>query len=349
MGNNRPTPPSDNQVWAILTTIFGWLPLLMKKTLLSFISVFVMAASSVNAQSLPESLADSISSVLINYTLDEGGSASKALHEWKPVITTSQNEEAKICNGSRAIRDDLTVVGYNGSYGENGVDAIGFYNWEEVSFIWTLGRGFCEGYKGYKIVGFRFAVSASLGESALALCMVLKDNERVKSLASPFLDYYGVDLYDITDMYADDVDIKWNYVRFTDTYEIDDEGCDLVYGYTLKQVKGNGNTIAEYPVLVGYSKATDYDDMFLVSGRMFKYSQNKIYPLASEEDPMVPCFQIVLQSPDGETEIVSVDGSDKPVVAKEFYSADGTRLPVRQKGLNVVKMSDGSIRKIVVK
>lgn len=61
-----------------------------------------------------------------------------------------------------------------------------------------------------------------------------------------------------------------------------------------------------------------------------------------------PKITLVLHN-DGTTQgIEGVDGAaDKTPVA--YYSLDGRRLPVAQKGLNIVKYSDGTTAKVVVK
>lgn len=43
------------------------------------------------------------------------------------------------------------------------------------------------------------------------------------------------------------------------------------------------------------------------------------------------------------------DATQRGATAKGYYTADGRRLPAAQKGLNIVCLADGSVRKVVVK
>lgn len=58
-------------------------------------------------------------------------------------------------------------------------------------------------------------------------------------------------------------------------------------------------------------------------------------------------MQLILETPGGSTVILGLNGSDKPV-AMQYFSLDG-KLSAPQKGINVVKMSDGTSKKVLVK
>ena len=59
-------------------------------------------------------------------------------------------------------------------------------------------------------------------------------------------------------------------------------------------------------------------------------------------------MQLILEKPDGSTVILGLNGSDKPV-AMQYFPPDGKKPSAPQKGTNVVKMSDGTSKKVLVK
>ena len=71
-------------------------------------------------------------------------------------------------------------------------------------------------------------------------------------------------------------------------------------------------------------------------------------PDDKESDKYCLCMQLILETPGGSTVILGLNGSDKPV-AMQYFSLDGKKLSAPQKGINVVKMSDGTSKKVLVK
>ena len=57
---------------------------------------------------------------------------------------------------------------------------------------------------------------------------------------------------------------------------------------------------------------------------------------------------LIAKDTKGETAIIGVNG-EKVATAKQYYTLDGKQLSAPQKGLNIVKMSDGTATKVVVK
>lgn len=199
-------------------------------------------------------------------------------------------------------------------------------------------------YAGWKIVGMRFAVAASLGNNAYAFVQIYKDVNDEGAEASVRLtdSNYEVSPNDGTDVTG----VAWNEVAFDEPYTITGEEQELLYGYQYTQV--NGNSIAANPIFFGQSSSTDYKNMFLVYGKPSASSNEGLYYLSSANAPYVPCFQIIIQEPGGDdTAVIGINGSDSPITAQKYFSLDGTRLSAPQKGLNIVKMSDGTTRKVM--
>ena len=146
--------------------------------------------------------------------------------------------------------------------------------------------------------------------------------------------------------------MQWNGVAFAEPYEITGEELAFQYGLAYEQVKGNGTTQEEFPFLMGVSTDSGVEGMFLAYGQPSSKYQEGLYmlndPDDKESDKYCLCMQLILETPGGSTVILGLNGSDKPV-AMQYYSLDGKKLSAPQKGINVVKMSDGTSKKVLVK
>ena len=101
------------------------------------------------------------------------------------------------------------------------------------------------------------------------------------------------------------------------------------------------------PILVGDEEQTEDTKFgFIVYGRQLATDKDALRILSFKSGYCVPCFQLIVESPNGETAILGVDGTLQPVPSK-YYTLDGKQLSAPQKGLNLVKMSDGTTRKVV--
>lgn len=231
----------------------------------------------------------------------------------------------------------------------------GFPTWESASMVLSrLDNGvdvdFSE-YAGYKIIGLQFAVTANLGEKAGAVAVVFesKTDQNGTELGSPYL--VEDENYKVSTVENQKLNLQWNGVAFAEPYEITGEEFAFLYGLAYEQVKGNGTTQEEFPFLTGVSTDTGVEGMFLAYGKPSSKYQEGMYTLNNPDDnseKRCPCMQLVLEKPDGETVILGLNGSDKPV-AMQYYSLDGKKLSAPQKGINVVKMSDGTSKKVLVK
>lgn len=245
------------------------------------------------------------------------------------------------------------ALGFTGS--DNPSQMNGFPTWESASMVMSeldngVDNDFSE-FAGYKIVGLNFAVTANLGEQAGAFAFVYQDeNDQGTELDSPYL--VEDENYKVSTVENQQFTLQWNGVAFAEPYEITGEELAFQYGLVYEQVKGNGTTQEEFPFLTGVSTDSGVEGMFLAYGKPSSKYQEGLYtlndPNDTESDKYCLCMQLILETPDGSTVILGLNGSDKPV-AMQYFSLDGKKLSAPQKGINVVKMSDGTSKKVLVK
>lgn len=245
------------------------------------------------------------------------------------------------------------LLGFTGS--DNPSQNNGFPTWESALMVMSeLDNGVDYDFSelaGYKIVGLNFAVTANLGEQAGAFAFVYQDeNDQGTELDSPYL-VEGTN-YTVSTVENQQLTLQWNSVAFAEPYEITGEELAFQYGLAYEQVKGNGTTQEEFPFLTGVSTDNGVEGMFLAYGKPSSKYQEGLYtlndPNDTESEKRCLCMQLILETPDGSTVILGLNGSDKPV-AMQYFSLDGKKLSAPQKGINVVKMSDGTSKKVLVK
>lgn len=246
------------------------------------------------------------------------------------------------------------LLGFNGS--ENPSQLNGFPTWESVKLVMSeLDNGVDYDFSemaGYKIVGLNFAVAANLGEKAGALAIVYQDENDKKGteLDSPYL-VEGTN-YTVSTVENQQLTLQWNSVAFAEPYEITGDEPAFMYGLAYEQVKGDGTSQEYFPFLTGVSEDNGVAGMFLAYGKPSSKYQEGMYTLNKADDTTTKkyclCMQLILEKPDGSTVILGLNGSDKPV-AMQYFSLDGKKLSAPQKGINVVKMSDGTSKKVLVK
>lgn len=245
------------------------------------------------------------------------------------------------------------LLGFTGS--DNPSQMNGFPAWQSASMVMSeLDNGVDYDFSelaGYKIVGLNFAVTANLGEQAGAFAFVYQDeNDQGTELDSPYL-VEGTN-YTVSTVEDGQLTLQWNGVAFAEPYEITGEELAFQYGLAYEQVKGNGTTQEEFPFLTGVSTDSGVEGMFLAYGQPSSTYEEGLYTLNDPNDTKSEkrclCMQLILETPGGSTVILGLNGSDKPV-AMQYFSLDGKKLSAPQKGINVVKMSDGTSKKVLVK
>lgn len=246
------------------------------------------------------------------------------------------------------------LLGFTGS--DNPSQMNGFPAWQSASMVMSeLDNGVDYDFSelaGYKLVGLNFAVTANLGEQAGAFAIVYQDenDQEGTELDSPYL-VEGTD-YTVSTVENQRLTLQWNSVAFAEPYEITGDETAFLYGLAYEQVKGNGTTQEEFPFLTGVSTDSGVEGMFLVYGQPSSTDQKGLWtlndPNDKKSDKYCLCMQLILETPGGSTVILGLNGSDKPV-AMQYFSLDGKKLSAPQKGINVVKMSDGTSKKVLVK
>ena len=290
----------------------------MKKILLSFMAMALLATSA-NAQ-------------VINKEVKESA---------KVELNNKFTAAAKVKAGPKRLKDYQKLIGYSGTLCQDGVGFTGFDKWESADMIVSVynNSAILDQVRGYKIVGLNFAVMSSLGDNAQVFALMYngKDDQEGAGVSTTLTTYEN----SVLSADGTEIDVKWNEVMFDQPYTITDELTEIWYGYRYTQMPG------EEPVLFGVeTESTDYNNMFLVGGVPSAGKKEALYYISSERQNYVPCFQLIVESPNGETGILGVDGTLQPVPSK-YYTLDGKQLSAPQKGLNLVKMSDGTTRKVV--
>lgn len=248
---------------------------------------------------------------------------------------------------------NYVALGFTGS--DNPSQMNGFPTWKSALMVMSeLDNGVDYDFSelaGYKIVGLNFAVTANLGEQAGAFAFVYQDenDQEGTELDSPYL-VEGTN-YTVSTVEDGQLTLQWNGIAFAEPYEITGEELAFQYGLVYEQVKGEGKTQEELPFLTGVSEDNGVEGMFLVYGQPSSTYEEGLYTLNDPNDNSEKrclCMQLILETPGGSTVILGLNGSDKPV-AMQYFSLDGKKLSAPQKGINVVKMSDGTSKKVLVK
>ena len=244
----------------------------------------------------------------------------------------------------RKLAENQMLFGYNGSNAPSSV--AGFGSWLSASMIMSdlSGDDLLKDYVGYKIVGLRFTVAASLGENAAVVAAIYKGENDEGTEVSAALTSSN---YKVCPSSGNQLtSIEWNEVAFDEPYTITGEETEVFYGYQYTQPASTEQKLENFPIIYGESTSTDYKNMFLIYGKpSATYSEGFFY-ISSAKQPFVPCFQVILQNGD-DTAVIGINGSSQPTNATGYYSLDGKQLSAPQKGLNLVKMSDGTVRKVM--
>lgn len=290
----------------------------MKKILLSFMAMALLATSA-NAQVF-----------------------NKEVKESAKVELNNKFTAAKVKVGPKRLKDNQQLLGYPGSTGANGLGSIGFKSWDHATLVLSafINSEVATTYKGYKVVGLNFAVSGSLGANNVYASAVFYNGPTDKEGTEVNT---ALTKYDISERSSDNkIDVKWNEVMFDESYTLTGNEDQIMYGFVF-----DSSAADDAPILVGAEEKnanTKYG--FIVYGRELATEKDALRILSFKDGFYVPCFQLIVESPNGETGILGVDGTLQPVPSK-YYTLDGKQLSAPQKGLNLVKMSDGTTRKVV--
>lgn len=246
-------------------------------------------------------------------------------------------------NAKKKIKDNEALVGYPGSE-----TPVGYEGWPSVADAQAVAAQIDDAKKmkilsKYTLVGMRFIVLGNLGDGAAAFTWLYGADGKAKADCEYELKEGQYDLCQLDA--SNQLTVKYNDVYFDTpaTFEATDQAVRYGLMYTQNTDK---NSKDAYPFL--YGKTTEVSDgmCFLVYGTFNTKKGEGWYISANEQNPYTPCIQLIVKDSKNDTYVVGVDGSLEPTESK-YYTLDGKQLSAPQKGLNIVKMSDGTTRKVV--
>ena len=215
-----------------------------------------------------------------------------------------------------------------------------------------------ESWYGYTVIGIRYLLLGSLGENTeetpigVYVWGIPESGKQEDLLAAEKMLSEGD--YELCVVRDQQLTANWNETYFDTPFKLSDKTVALRYGFMYVQdTNDDDGNLAAAPFLMGkFGDEEEFPDPnsgnapFLVFGT---FGEKQDWYLYSASDyPYALCVQVIVRTPNGETAILGVDASGK-VYEKEFYSLDGKKLSAPQKGINVVKMSDGTSKKVLVK
>ena len=215
-----------------------------------------------------------------------------------------------------------------------------------------------ESWYGYNVIGIRYLLLGPLGENTkeapvgVYVWGIPESGKQEDLLAAEKLLNEGD--YELCVVRDQQLTANWNETYFDEPFELSDKTTALRYGFMYVQdTNDDDGNLAAAPFLMGkFGDEEEFPDPnsgnapFLVFGT---FGDKQDWYLYSAEDyPYALCVQVIVRTPNGETAILGVDASGK-AYEKQYYSLDGKQLSAPQKGINVVKMSDGTSKKVLVK
>lgn len=215
-----------------------------------------------------------------------------------------------------------------------------------------------ESWYGYNVIGIRYLLLGSLGENTketpvgVYVWGMPESGKQEDLLAAEKMLSEGD--YELCVVRDQQLTANWNETYFDAPFELSDKTVALRYGFMYVQdTNDDEENLAAAPFLMGkFGDDEEFPDPnsgnapFLVYGT---FGEKQDWYLYSASDfPYALCVQVIVRKPNGETAILGVDASGK-AYEKQYYSLDGKQLSAPQKGINVVKMSDGTSKKVLVK
>lgn len=185
-------------------------------------------------------------------------------------------------------------------------------------------------YAGYNIVGVSVAGAFAVKAVPCYIKTAVDDKTVATNLAETTLESAVPSVLALKKF-------NWNDAFFEKAYTIPtsaDEIEDVYAGYSLLDADGNMKT---KQILVGEPVSDNEDDM-----GCYLQQNNKISGLGHNVLPV----KLIL-----EKTATSINTTTTTTTAKETgrYTMDGKRIYLPVKGINIVKMSDGTVRKVVNK
>lgn len=307
----------------------------MKKTLLSMAAMLLLATGA-SAQKL-------------DLTVAGEANVDSRFNKFEQVA-------APKTNGMKKLKEGDKLLGFPAS-----ATPVGNIGWPQVPDAASAASQLMldESWYGYNVIGIRYLLLGSLGENTketpvgVYVWGMPESGKQEDLLAAEKLLNEGD--YELCVVNDQQLTANWNETYFDTPFELSEKTVALRYGFMYVQdTNDDDENLAAAPFLVGkfgedeeFPDANSGNTPFLVFGTFgekqgwYQYSDASAFPYAL-------CVQVIVRNPNGETAILGVDASGK-VYEKQFYSLDGKQLSAPQKGINVVKMSDGTSKKVLVK
>lgn len=306
----------------------------MKKTLLSMAAMLLLATGA-SAQKLDLTVAGE-ANVDSRFNKFEQVAAPKA-------------------NGMKKLKDGDKLLGFPCS-----ATPVANVGWPTVPDAQSAAAQLMldESWYGYTVVGIRYLLLGSLGENTEETPVGVyvwgipesQKNEDLLVAEKPL----NEGDYELCVVKDQQLTANWNETYFDTPFELSEKTAALRYGFMYVQdTNDDAENLAAAPFLIGkfgddeeFPNPTTNNVPFLVFGTFGE--KQGWYGYSDEEYPYALCVQVIVRTPNGETAILGVDASGK-AYEKQYYSLDGKKLSAPQKGINVVKMSDGTSKKVLVK
>ena len=243
--------------------------------------------------------------------------------ENNPNMTQRQHSQV-VAKAPKKIASNQRWVGYYSSDAlSDPDDGIGlpYYPGENKVAI-NLTESMLEPYIGMKIVGIRFGICMDIGQSTVFLYRINGN---------------GIPGESLTKWYVQNGTIGWNEESFPEPYTIR-AGEELVAGYEYTQYSG----------LLPFSAVNEGSPDNIIwgwcSGDGENYSWRKF-----NSGKRNLSIQVLVEGdfPEGSS-VESVTASDNAVEVAR-YNAAGQLINGKQKGLNIVQLSNGTTRKVMVR
>lgn len=306
----------------------------MKKTLLSMAAMLLLATGA--------------SAQKFDFTVAGKANVDSPVKKFEQVA-------APKANGMKKLKDGDKLLGFPCS-----ATPVANVGWPKVPDAASAASQLMldESWYGYNVIGIRYLLLGSLGENTKetpvgVYVWGIPESQKQEDLltAEKMLSEGDYELCVVKDQ---TLTPKWNETYFDTPFELSDKTAALRYGFMYVQdTNDDEENLAAAPFLMGkFGDDEEFPDPnsgnapFLVYGT---FGEKQDWYLYSAEDyPYALCVQIIARKPNGETAILGVDASGK-AYEKQYYSLDGKQLSAPQKGINVVKMSDGTSKKVLVK
>lgn len=258
-------------------------------------------------------------------------------------------------NGMKKLKDGDKLLGFPCS-----VTPVGNIGWPTVPDAQSAASQLMldESWYGYTVIGIRYLLLGSLGENTeetpvgVYVWGLPESNKNEDLLAAEKMLSEGD--YELCVVKDQTLTANWNETYFDEPFKLSDKTAALRYGFMYVQ-ETDSESPAAAPFLLGqfgedeeFPDANSGNTPFLVFGTFGSEGQGWYQYSDASAFAYALCVQVIVRDPNGETAILGVDASGK-AYEKQYYSLDGKQLSAPQKGINVVKMSDGTSKKVLVK